>query len=199
MWYSNLDKKQLFLDISSSKTDTLAPSLYRCVETRSIEIYSLLSQSLPHLVGHHPRLSNVLERIPRSSCELLYATNISHRKQETFLCEYPFAHKKTHNRALLFGSTLLRHSRHFYYWNQPLIRRMRVCYPDFHEGRLCCYLVILIGNLLHPLQLFHFHFWPTYWLSLAVSNGLQASDVRPLPDWWLQIWLHTVSPAWTPW
>jgi hypothetical protein len=35
-----------------------------------------LSQPLPHLVGHHLRLSNVLERISQPSCEPLYATNI---------------------------------------------------------------------------------------------------------------------------
>jgi hypothetical protein len=50
----------------------------------------LLSQSQKaDLVGHHLQLSNVLERISRPSCELLYQTNTSHRKQETFLYEYP--------------------------------------------------------------------------------------------------------------
>jgi hypothetical protein len=29
--------------------NTLAPSLYQCVETRSIEVFCLLSQPLPHL------------------------------------------------------------------------------------------------------------------------------------------------------
>jgi hypothetical protein len=33
---------------------------------------------------HHLRLSKVLERISRPSCEPLYAANTSHRKQETF-------------------------------------------------------------------------------------------------------------------
>jgi hypothetical protein len=32
-------KKHLFLDISSTNTDTLVPSLYQCVETRSIEVF----------------------------------------------------------------------------------------------------------------------------------------------------------------
>jgi hypothetical protein len=44
---------------------------------------------------------------------------------------------------------------------------MRVCYVDCHEAGLCCYLVIHIGNLLSPLQLFYFHLWPIYWLSLV--------------------------------
>jgi hypothetical protein len=46
---------------------------------------SLLSQSLPHLVGHHLRLPNISQRISRPRCKPLYATNTSHCKQETFL------------------------------------------------------------------------------------------------------------------
>jgi hypothetical protein len=42
-------QKHLFLDISSTNIDTLVPSLCLCVETRSIEIFLLLSQPLPHL------------------------------------------------------------------------------------------------------------------------------------------------------
>jgi hypothetical protein len=32
-------KKHLFLDISSTNTDTLVPSLYQCVETRNREVF----------------------------------------------------------------------------------------------------------------------------------------------------------------
>jgi hypothetical protein len=79
MRYSNLGKnKQLFLDISATDIGTLVPSLYQRVETRSIEVFRLLAQPLPHLVGQHLLLSNVLERISRPSCEPLYATNTSH-------------------------------------------------------------------------------------------------------------------------
>jgi hypothetical protein len=42
-------KKHLFLNMSSIHTDTLVPSLYQCVETRSTEVFWLLSQPLPHL------------------------------------------------------------------------------------------------------------------------------------------------------
>jgi hypothetical protein len=42
-------KKHLFLNISSTNTDTLVPSLYQCIETRSIKVFGLLSQPLPHL------------------------------------------------------------------------------------------------------------------------------------------------------
>jgi hypothetical protein len=41
-------KRHLFLYISSNNIDTILPSLYQCVETRSIEVFRLLSQQLPH-------------------------------------------------------------------------------------------------------------------------------------------------------
>jgi hypothetical protein len=75
--------------------------------------------------------------------------------------------KKPHNRTLRFGSTLFKHGRHFFYWNQRLNMRMRLCYLDCHEAGLCCYLVIHIENLLPQLQTFYFHLWPIYWLSLV--------------------------------
>jgi hypothetical protein len=75
----------------------------------------------------------------------------------------------THNRTLLFVSTLLKYGRHFDYWNQSMNMRMRVCDRDCHEAGLCCYLVIHIENLLRPLQLFYFHVCPIYWLSLVYS------------------------------
>jgi hypothetical protein len=41
--------KHLLLDISRTNIDTLVPSLYQGAETSSIEVFSLLSQPLPHL------------------------------------------------------------------------------------------------------------------------------------------------------
>jgi hypothetical protein len=161
-------KKNLFLDISSTNIDTLVPSLYRYVETRSMEVFWLLSQPLSHL-----RLNLfVISETFSTKVEPLYATNTSRNKQETFLCEYPLhwvllPTKSTDNRTLLFGNTLLTYGHHFDYWTQPLNMLMRVCYLDCHEGRLCCYLVIHVWNLLHPLQLFYFHSLPIYWLSLV--------------------------------
>jgi hypothetical protein len=110
-------------------------------------------------------LSSSAKRLP-PRCEPLYATNTFHRKQVTFLYQYPLP-TKPHNRTLLFGSTLFKHDRQFHYRNQPLNMSMRICYPDSHEAGLCCYLVIHTENLLRPLQLFYFHFWPIYWLSLV--------------------------------
>jgi hypothetical protein len=40
-----------------------------------------------------------------------------------------------HNKTLLFGITLLQHSRHFDYRNQPLTMCIRVCYLDCHESK----------------------------------------------------------------
>jgi hypothetical protein len=89
------------------------------------------------------------------------------------LCIKPFCPQIT----LLFGSILLKHGRHFDYWKQPLNMRMRVCYLDFHESGMCCHLVIHTGNLLHQLQLFYFHLWPIYWLSLVCSLQVLRPDL----------------------
>jgi hypothetical protein len=40
--------KHLCLNITSNNIDKLVPSLYQCVETRSIEFFWLLSQPLPY-------------------------------------------------------------------------------------------------------------------------------------------------------
>jgi hypothetical protein len=127
--------------VPTTNTDTLAPSLYQWVETRSLEVFWLSSRPLLHLVGHHQRLSNVLERISRPSCEQLYATNTSHREHITFLYEYNLAHKKTHKRKVLFSSILLKHGRHLDSWNQPRNMRIRVCYLEvlFWKKNSCIY------------------------------------------------------------
>jgi hypothetical protein len=83
------------------------------------------------------------------------------------LCSASFYQRKTHNLTLFFGSKLLKHCRHVDYRFQPLTMSMRVCYLDCYEAGLCCYLVMHIENLLRPLQLFFFHLWHIYWLSLV--------------------------------
>jgi hypothetical protein len=75
---------------------------------------------------------------------------------------------------LLFRSTPLRHCSHFDYWYQPLNMSMRVCYLHYREVGLCCYLVIHIESLLRPLQLFYFHSWSIYWLSLVYIDHATA-------------------------
>jgi hypothetical protein len=170
-------KKHLFLDISSTNNDTFVPSPYQFFETPQHEgpLIDVSATSAPP--SHHLRFSNVIQRISRPSCEQLYATNTSHRKQETFHNEYPLQwallpRKKTHNRTHIFGSTLLKHGLHFDYWNKPLNICMCVCYLDCHEAGLCCYLVLHIQNLLRPLQLFYFHLRPIYWLSVVALNAI---------------------------
>jgi hypothetical protein len=88
-----------------------------------------------------------------------------------------------HNRMLLSGGTLLKHSHHFDQWNQFLNMLMRVCYLECHEAGLCCYLLILIENLLSPLQLLYLHLWPIYLLSLVIETSHE--DIR--------ISVHTLS------
>jgi hypothetical protein len=78
---------------------------------------------------------------------------------------------------LLLDSTLIKHSHHFDYWNQPLNMPMRICYLDWHEAGLSCYLVIHTENLLCPLKLFYFHLWPIYWLSLVVVENMMSYHV----------------------
>jgi hypothetical protein len=78
-----------------------------------------------------------------------------------------FLPTKKHVITILFVSTLFKYVRHFDYWNQPLDMRIRVCYLHCHEAGLCCYLLIHTENLLRLLQLFYFHLWPVYWLSLV--------------------------------
>jgi hypothetical protein len=161
-------EKYLFLDIFTANINTLVPSLYQYVKTRSIEVFWLLSQPLPLLRFNLFVISETFitkVAISRPRCKTLYAINTSQSKRETFIYEYPLhwvRQQKTHNSSLIFRNTLFKHCRHFGYWNKPLNMRMRVCYLDYHETGLCCYLVIHIENLLRPLQLFYFHLWHVY-------------------------------------
>jgi hypothetical protein len=163
-------RKYLFLDITSTNIHTLVPSLYQRVQTRSIEVYLLLYQPLPHLCFNFFVINETLP----PSCEPLYATNTSHRKQVTHLYEYALhwvlSRTKAYNSTLLFGSILHKHGRHFDYWNQSLNMLMDVCYLGCHEVGLYCYLVIHIKTLLDLLQLFYFHLWPIYLLSLVFES-----------------------------
>jgi hypothetical protein len=102
---------------------------------------------------------------------MLYATNTSHRKQETFLYEYPLHWvllpiKEAHNRTLFFDSTASS-TVAILTTESSLWTCILICYLDCHKAGLCCYLVTDIENLLRPLQLFYFHLCPVYWLSLV--------------------------------
>jgi hypothetical protein len=79
--------------------------------------------------------------------------------------------KETRNRRLLFGITLPKHGRHFYYWNQPLNMCMSRCYIDCYEAGLCCYLVITDRKPITSITAVYFHLWPVYWLSLVLPSS----------------------------
>jgi hypothetical protein len=131
-------KKHLFLDISSTNTDTLVPSLYQCVETRNIEdflaVFSTISE--PPFQLHHQR--NVCHPVVKRFKRQTFPANIF---LWIFFALNPLTHKKCATERCVI---LLKHGRHFDYRNQPLNMRMRVCYGDFHEAGLCCYLVVRV-------------------------------------------------------
>jgi hypothetical protein len=130
-------------------------------------------KSFHHCLSHfHTSVSTSLSSVSWPSCEPLYVTDTSHRKQKILLYEYQLHSillptNKTHKRTLLFCSTPVKHDRYSDYWNQPLSMRMCVRYLDCHEAGPCCYLMIHIETLLCPLQLFYFLLWPIYWRSLV--------------------------------
>jgi hypothetical protein len=73
--------------------------------------------------------------------------------------------------------------------SEPLNKRMRVCYLDCHEAGLCRCLVIHIETLLRPLQLFYFHLWPIYWLSLVSLRSLMMFLIH-FPPGFISIYLY---------
>jgi hypothetical protein len=98
------------------------------------------------------------------------------------ICIESFCLQKTHNRTLLLGSTLLKHGRHFDYWNQPLYMRIHVCYLDCHEAGLCCYLMIQIKTITSiTAVLFPFYF-------LTLPRTLQ--EICLLTH--VMIWIHSI-------
>jgi hypothetical protein len=82
-------KKLLFLDIPSTDTDILAPSLYpvrRNPQHRSL-LTVVSANSAPQF--HHLRISNVFEEISLPTCEPLHTIHTFYRKQERFIYDYP--------------------------------------------------------------------------------------------------------------
>jgi hypothetical protein len=148
-----------------------------------------------------PRLSSP-KRLP-PSCEPLYATNTSYRKQETFLYEYllhwGLLPIKMHKRTLFFVSTL-KHCRHFDYWNQNahLLPRLpwswAVLLPsDTHRKPITSITAVLfpfVNYLLIRLSLVDQH-----QLLLLIENFVNRVDTGPtncFPE-------RLLPPAATPW
>jgi hypothetical protein len=162
--------ENIFLDISSTRIDALSPSLrmrrnpppklmhfphlYECVETCSIEVFCMLSQPLPDLAGHHLSLSNILERIfdsvvNRITRQILSTVNRKHFFVNILCIESFCPQKRPTERYLSLAQSSSTVA--------ILTTEPSLCYLDCHEAGLCCYVLIHIENLLHPLQLFCFH------------------------------------------
>jgi hypothetical protein len=119
-------------------------------------------------------------------------------KKHCFLnivCVESLSPQKTHSRTLVFGRILLKHSHHFDYWKQPLNMRMRVCYLDCHKAGLYWYLMIHLENVLWPLQLFYFHLWPIYWLSLIIAKCLITPSFSKMAHYRKNVTLEDI-PSW---
>jgi hypothetical protein len=181
MWYSNLETKTIICShilhqhwyscpiALSVRRNPQHRSFFIVVSVTSAPVWVIICDFRTSL---REFLDPVVNRFTRQT---LPTANRKHLVMN-IPCIESFCPQKTHNRTLLFGGTLHKHGRHFDYWNQPLNLRMRVWYLDYHEAALCCYLVIHIENLLHPLQLFYFHLWPVYWLSL-VCNLCSSNNI----------------------
>jgi hypothetical protein len=152
MWYSNLEKTFISQHILHQHWHTcpIALPVRRNLQHRNLlTVVSATStppfQPLRHQWNVcHPVVNRFMQQtLPNINRKHLFMN---------ILCSESFWPQKTQNKTLLFGNTLLKHNRHFDYWNQPL--NMRICYLDCHEAGLCCYLVTHMQNLLHPLHCF---------------------------------------------
>jgi hypothetical protein len=180
---SNLEKKNIYFP--TYRPPTLIYLSHRITTASKPAVQNLLiAVSVTSAPPFQPlRHQQNVCHVSRPSCKPFYKTNTFHCKQETFLYEDPLhlviCPQKEHNRTMLFGS-IHKHGRQFGNWNQPLNMSMRVCYVDCHETGLCCYLVMHIENLLRPLQLLYFHFWPIYWLPRNWGRCYQDFSSLPL-------------------
>jgi hypothetical protein len=169
MWYSN-PGKTLFLDITYINIHTLVSSLYQCVETCSQEVFRLC---LSHFRTSVLTSSSSAKLLPCFSTQLWNALRNKHFLPWSWNISLwisfalsPFAHRKrTTERCssvVQTSSTVAVLTTETNLWTC-----MFVCYIHCHKAGLCCYLVRHMYNLIRPLQLFYFHLWPIYWLSLV--------------------------------
>jgi hypothetical protein len=158
MWYSNQEKTFISRHVLHQHwyTCPIALPMRRNPQHRSL--LTVISATSA------PRFQPVISETFATKAELLYPTNTSHRKQETFLYEYslhwvllPTKKRRTTERC----SSVIHSS------STVAILTTETSLLDCYEDGLCCYLVIHIENLLRPLQLFYFHLWPIYRLSLV--------------------------------
>jgi hypothetical protein len=133
----------------------------------------LSANSAPAL--HHLRFSNVLERIYRTSCETLYATNTSHTKQEILFfmnisCIEPFCPQiENAQQSAAFQHYTPQARLPFWLLKAASEHENVRVLPELSWSWLCCYSVTCIGNLSRPLQPFYSHLCPAYWLSVVTE------------------------------
>jgi hypothetical protein len=118
-------------------------------------------------------------------CVALCATNNSHRKQETFLYEYLLhlvllpiknAQPNSFSAVIHTSSTINILTTHISLWTCACESAKLDC----HEAGLCCYLVVHIENLQRTLQLFYYHLWSIYWLSIIHLDTLVQMGPSPV-------------------
>jgi hypothetical protein len=167
MWYRTW-KKNVFLNISCTNIDTFVPSLYQC---RNPHHRSLLTPVSTSSVRPFQALSD-----QRNFCHQSW-TALCYKRFPTRLgiisVWISFALSPT--TAALFGKYTPQ-ARSPFWLLEPATEHAhtRLC----HEAGLCCYLVVHIGNLLRPLQLFYFHLWPTHWLSVVDIHSIVKKKTK---------------------
>jgi hypothetical protein len=110
--------EKLFLYISFINIDTIVPSLYQCVETRSIEVFWLLSQAIPHLrfiIWDFRMCLNFSTQLWTALRQTLATVNRKHFFMNILCIESPCSQKKNAQQNALFGNTFLKQARHFDY------------------------------------------------------------------------------------
>jgi hypothetical protein len=157
MWYSNVEETFISRNLLHQHWYTLVPSLYQCVETRSIEVIWLLSQPLPQLrfdlfiiSVFSTFLDPLVKCITRQTLPTINRAHIF----MNILCVESFCPQKRATgvcfSVVYFSSMVVILTTE----TSLVSMRMPVYYLDCHEAELCCCLLIHIENLLRPLQLF---------------------------------------------
>jgi hypothetical protein len=142
-WYSNLEKTFISWHILHQHWYTV-PSLYQCVETRSIEVFWLLSQPLPHLRFIICDFRTSFREFLAPCDEPLYATNTIKRKHLFLLISFalsPLAHK-TSTRELCCSVVYYSSMVVILTTETSLWRCACASATDCDEAGLCCYIVI---------------------------------------------------------
>jgi hypothetical protein len=183
-------KKHLFLDIFSTNTDTLVPSLYQCVETRSTEIFWLLSQPIPHLRFNLFVISETIATFLDSVLNRFTRQTLPPVNRKYFfmniLCIESF-----------LSTEIAQQNASFRYCTPQARSSFWLLKPASEHAharllpRLSCNWAVLLPsdthkNLFRPLQLFYFHLWPIYLLSLVTVFQIYTGSVPEMCQLYFQ-------------